>query len=306
MFVPSRGIRGGVLAVATIFLATLAQPPTATGADSASSRRAAMSQVFIVQGVPQTNVSVTIDGKAVLSDLPAKAVSSPLALARGSHSVTFESRGGWKISSTFSIKARSVDVVLHWPADKTDTPEVTVYDNDLKPLAVDKARLSIAHTAVVPPADVRVDRKVLFANIANGEFVSADVPAGTYSVDIVPAGESGTALFGPVDLPVKANSLTRVFAIGQPKDNSMDAIVQNLPLRTTGSPAPDSVNAGSAGLAGALFGWTTGGQVNGSDQTGPTAAESVAGVVSLFVLVVFAGLMSIRVGRRSSRAPRGG
>lgn len=146
------------------------------------------------------------------------------------------------------MDARSVDIVLHWLADKKDTPEVTVFDNDLNPLAIKKARLTVAHTAVVPPADVRVDRKVLFANIANGEFVSADVPAGSYSVDVVPTGQTGHALFGPVTLPVTANNLTRVFAIGQPKDHSMDAIVQTLPLRTAGSPAPDLVGAGTAGL----------------------------------------------------------
>ena len=33
----------------------------------------------------------------------------------------------------------------------------------------DKAKLTVAHTAAVPPADIRVDGKVLFENVANGE-----------------------------------------------------------------------------------------------------------------------------------------
>lgn len=206
------------------------------------------SQVYVVQGVPGAEVDVTVDGKEAASQLGTGKILRPLELAGGRHSITFTS-ADWKVSSSFVVDTPSLDVVLHWPADVTRRPEVTVYANNLDPVARDKARVTIAHTAVVPPADVRVDQTVLFSNIANGEFVSSQVGAGTYSVDIVPTGESGDPLLGPLDVKVRARALTSVFAIGQPKDGSMSAVVQVLPLQSKGSPAPGEIDAGSAGLA---------------------------------------------------------
>lgn len=58
-------------------------------------------------------------------------------------------------------------------------------------------------------------------------------------------------MLGPVDLPVAAGALTRVFAIGAPRDGSMDAVVQVLPVPTTGSGAPATVDTGSAGFVNA-------------------------------------------------------
>ena len=73
----------------------------------------------------------------------------------------------------------------------------------------------------VPPADVRVNGKVFFANIANGESLNLVVPADTYAVDIVPAGASSPVVLGPLDLTVKGGSLNRVFAVGDPTSSSM-------------------------------------------------------------------------------------
>lgn len=219
---------------------------TAPMADAAH-RSAAKSQVYVIQGVPGSRVDVTVDGSTVGHKVAAKGIVGPLDLSRGRHSVTFTSPD-WKITSAFSVSRSSVDVVVHWPADITKVPEVTVFNNNVKPVPIGKGRVTIAHTAVVPPADLRVDHKVLFSNIANGEFVTADVPGTTYDVDIVPTGQKTDPLLGPVDLKVKPGALTRVFAIGQPKDGSMDVIVQVLPLATVGSRAPSVIEAGEAGL----------------------------------------------------------
>ena len=105
---------------------------------------------------------------------------------------------------------------------------------------------------MVPPADILADGTVLFSNIANGEFVTAEVPAETYNVAVVPTGQKTDPLLGPLDLPVEAGQLTRVFAIGEPENGSMDAVVQVLPVGKAGSPAPDSVDAGEAGLVAGL------------------------------------------------------
>ena len=231
-----------VLATASVGSAAPEQAPIRPAQAAPGSTSA-----YLVQGVPGTAVDVTLDGKSVKSDLAAKGIVGPMNLAAGSHTVEFAA-ADWKVESSFDTDGGSIDVVLHWPADKAAKPDVTVFDNDLRPIASTKGRLTVAHTAIVPPADVRVDEKVLFSNIANGEFVTANVPATSYSVDIVPTGLMSNPVFGPVTLPVEAGQLTRVFAIGEPAVQSMDAIVQTIPLKDTGSRAPDTVNAGGAGL----------------------------------------------------------
>jgi len=226
-----------LLATVAALLSTFLVGGTATANDATST--------YVVQGVPGIQVDVTVDGKPVQSGVAPKQVLGPLSLSPGHHTVAFHS-ADWDVSTSVQVSG-SQDVVLHWPADAVDKPVVTVFVNDVKPVGSGKGRLSVAHTAVVPPADITADGKTLFTNIANGEFVNAVVPATTYSVAVVPTG-GGSPLLGPVDLPVKAGALTRVFAIGAPRNGSMDAVVQVLALPTTGGGTPASVDTGSAGL----------------------------------------------------------
>ncbi|MEJ7706388.1 MAG: DUF4397 domain-containing protein [Nocardioidaceae bacterium] len=241
------------LAALALVAATVLTPSYAVAdrGDSVKDGSAApRSEVYVIQGLPGSTVDVILDGKSLRTGVKPKAILGPLGLSRGEHTIDFEA-DNWSISSSFDVSRASTDVVLHWPADVTAKPEVTVFDNAVAAIAPDKGRLTVAHTAVVPPADVRVNGKVLFANIANGEFVTAEVSAESYSVAIVPTGQVGPALLGPVKLPVAEGKLTRVFAIGEPRNGSMDAVVQTLPLPQSGSQAPNSVPAGEAGLVAA-------------------------------------------------------
>jgi hypothetical protein len=205
----------------------------------------------------------------------------------------------------FQVDHSSMDVVLHWPADKTAKPVVTVYTNDLRPVPADTGRITVAHTAVVPPADVRVDGKVVFANIANGEFITAEVPAGTYSVDIVPTGQHGNPVFGPVDLPVKADALTRVFAVGAPKNNGMDAVVQTFPLQQKGSPRPTQVDAGAAGLVSPGMAVGLVGDQDNARGSGRWVDPSLvlAGIATVLLVTGGAGFAAVRPRRRDATGP---
>lgn len=273
------------LALAVVAALALTSPIASPSASAAG----ATSEVFIVQGVPESEVEVEVDDSVVESSVRAGSVVGPLVLASGQHTVTFTS-GDWTVTTSFEASGPSIDVVLHWPADPAQQPATTVFTNDVEPVAAGKGRLTVAHTAVVPPADVRVDGKVLFANIANGEFVTSDVPADTYPVDIVPTG--GTSpLLGPVDLDVKAGALTRVFAIGQPRAGSMDAVVQVVSLDRGGSAAPTSVAAGSAGL------------VAPGRSDAPRAPRQVVATIGVLTAVLM-GAAVVVVGDRRRRAAR--
>ncbi len=109
--------------------------------------------------------------------------------------------------------------------------------------------MTVAHTAAVPPADIRVDGKVLFANVANGESLNLVVPAGSYSVDIVPTGASSPVVFGPVNLAVQGGSLNRVYAVGDPSAKTMNVAVHVIALSDSGSAQPTMINTGTGGSA---------------------------------------------------------
>ncbi|MGA9747432.1 MAG: DUF4397 domain-containing protein [Nocardioides sp.] len=261
-----------VTAVVVLTLATATGPLAQAAAPSAAKPPTSLS--YVVQGVPAADVDVSVDGESVARSVGPKEVVPLDDLAPGEHTVSF-STADWTVESTFDSGGGSQDVVLHWPADASNEPVVTTFANDVDPVSSGEGRLTVAHTAVVPPADILANGDTLFTNIANGEFVTAEVPSDTYKVAVVPTG-GGDPLLGPVDLPVADGSLTRVFAIGAPRGGSMDAVVQVIPLRSTGS-APTSVNTGSAGLV---------------DPSGPTGGLPV-GLLSVLG-VVLAGAFALR------------
>ncbi len=208
-------------------------------------------RVFIVQALPGDVVSIEVDGDEPTTGVATKDIVGPLELAPGQHELSVQSEGDddWMLETTIQVAAgRTVDVVVHRPAAPDGDPVVTVYRLPLEPVAPDKGRLLLAHTATVPPADVRVDGAVAFANIANGEFVDAEVPTGEHSAEIVPTGRSGPALLGPLPVEITPKTLLSVYAIGRPEDNSMDVIVHQLPVSQRGSVSPDDIETGSAGL----------------------------------------------------------
>jgi len=75
------------------------------------------------------------------------------------------------------------------------------------------------------------------------------VPAGTYSVDIVPTGETTPVVFGPVNLTVQGGSLNRVYAVGDPAASTMNVAVHVLTLPDSGSATPTMVDTGTGGYA---------------------------------------------------------
>jgi len=282
-------VHGPALLLLALCLSGITSPGVA---DASALPAKPASKVYVVAGVLDP-VDVSLDGETLERNVAPKTVLGPLSLAPGDHEITFTAES-WSAASTFAVDAPSVDVVVHRPADAAADPTVTVFTNDVSPIDADKARLTVAHTAVVPPADVRVSGKVLFANIANGEFVTAEVPAQTYAVDIVPTGED-TPVFGPVDLAVETGALNRVFAIGQPEGGGMDAIVQVIPLPTTGADPPESVDAGSVGLVDPAYV-----PERPADDAGPS------GVLVLLTGILGAGLVlgGLAVRRRRNHATR--
>jgi len=208
--------------------------------------------VVVVQAVPGAEVTVSIDGKSVEHKADVGSLSEPLPLAAGAHDLVFTGvPGSGRVTTRVDVKSGSnTDVVLHLPASVNGDPVVSTYRTPMSPIGPDKARVLLAHTATVAPADVRVDGKVVFTNIANGEYADADVPAGPHRVALLPTGTTSDPILGPLTVTLQPRTVTMVYAVGNPSNGSMDAITHTLPLRADGSVQPRSMDTGSAGLAG--------------------------------------------------------
>lgn len=262
---------------------------TAAPAATAVSASPQTGELFVIQGLLGTTLDITVDGSSVADNAAAKDVVGPVTLPPGDHTLNATGAGGTATAS-FTVKAgESLDVVVHRQVDPTKPPLVTSFPNDLSPVGAGKGRVSVTHTAAVGPADIRVDGKVAFANVANGESLNLVVPATSYSVDIVPTATTGPVVFGPATLPVKETALTRVFAIGVAADRTMDAVIQVLPLPQRGSSVPPSaVQAGTGG------------------QVAPLTATPERSAVDLFLMGIafLAACAAVVALRRGGRPPR--
>jgi len=240
-----RFVVAGAFLVLCLLMAAFAVPPAQAGNTA---------QVFFVQGLPGHAIDIAVNGKSVAQQVASSKIVGPITVTAGMPTVTISDSSGVVVEKLVKIGAgASVDIVMHRPADPNGKPVLTWFINDLSAVPAGKASLTVAHTAVVGPADVRVNGKVLFSNIANGESLHLIVPAGTYTVEIVPAGADGPVVLGPAKLVVKAHTLTRVFAIGDPNAKTMNVAVQVLaPGAGNGSPVPQLVDTGTGGQAAAL------------------------------------------------------
>ena len=219
------------------------------GLTAGPSYAANQATLYVVQGLPGQSVDVSVDGKTVAKGVKTAAVVGPFKVSPGSRRITFSDGGTTLLSRSFAVKARSSwDVVVHLPAGGT-SPTVTVFRNDTSTVPRGKAELVVAHTATVPEADVRVNGKVLFSNIANGESLNLTVPVATYKVAITPTGKKSPVYLGPVSLTVKGGAVNRVYALGDPDNNTMNVAVHVLATGSSGSERPKKVDTGTGGEA---------------------------------------------------------
>jgi hypothetical protein len=211
-------------------------------------------QLTVVQAVPGEAYAVSIDGQDVRRDVAVDSLLGPFPLSPGQHRVQFtDGQGDVQVASTVKVSSgSSSDVVLHRPAQVNGSPVVNLYRTPQTPIAPGKARVLVAHTATVAPADVRVDGQVVFTDIANGEYATADVAAGTHSVALLPTGLTSHPILGPLPLTLKPGTVTMVYAVGRPGNGSMNVILHTTALTSNGVTAPAAIDTGISGRAGRI------------------------------------------------------
>lgn len=256
-------------------LASLALVPPGAAAPPPAS-------VTVVQAVPGTSIDVRIDGRPVASGASVGEVLGPFELTPGDHDISFAG-DAVAVDSTLQVASgEASDVVLHLPAEVGGEPVVNSYGAPMGAIGPGKARVLLAHTATVAPADVEVNGTTVFTNIANGEFADADVPEGTITVALLPSGTTKNPILGPLDVRLQAGTLSMIYAYGSPMDGSMKVIAHTLDLAPDGSVQPSRIATGSAGLA-------TGDVTTFGDGPGPTGIALLLaglGLLALIALVV--------------------
>jgi hypothetical protein len=213
---------------------------------------AAPTSIYVVQGLPGRTVSVSVDGETVAGDLAGGKVAGPFPVKRGTRTVTVAEGDETLVTSKVTLPAGSTsEVVVHLPASPTGDPMITRFGNNLEAVQSGRAAHSIAHVAAAGPIDIRVEKEVVTANVANGEYTYKVVPAGTRSVDVVQTGMA-KPLLGPFDLRLEADKMTWVFVIGVP-GRDLGLVRHVIALGDgEGSKRPADVRTGTGGQAAEL------------------------------------------------------
>ncbi|HXV61205.1 MAG TPA: DUF4397 domain-containing protein [Vicinamibacteria bacterium] len=163
-------------------------------------------------------VDVWVNGSVVLSNVPYQAVSDYLDLEAGEYRIQVTPAGSTSpivIDATLGLQAGSVYTVAAVGFLSSDTLSPLVLLDDLA--TGQGARLRFVHaSADTGPVDVAVaGGPVLFGNVTfqkASDYV--EVPAGTYDLEVRPAGSSTVALSIP-GVEVLGGTTYTVFAVGR-------------------------------------------------------------------------------------------
>jgi hypothetical protein len=241
-------MRRSIAAAGTAGLVALIATPMAA---ANATEGAGEATVSVLHGVPGLTVDVYANGEELIPDFEPGTLTDPLTLPAGTYDLQVFADGDTPDSADPAIEANGVQVpaganatvVAHLDAD--GNPTLTPFVNDTSATAPGEARLTVRHTAAAPAVDVRADGEVLFPGLTNPNEESGDVPAGTYSADVVLAGTEDVAI-GPADLDLAEGTSTIVYAWGSAEDGNLDLAVQTIDGLHS---APAGVPGGEAGLA---------------------------------------------------------
>jgi hypothetical protein len=275
----------GILTAASTLMGAFAL----SAAAPASAQQADTARVRVVHASPDAPaVDVYLNDAKAISSLAYKAASDFAAVPANSYAVKVTAAGGTDavISATLPLEAgKSYTVVA---VGQLANIAAQVFVDDTSDLASGKARLRVIHASPnTPGVDVAVTGgPVLINNLA---FPNAsdnlDVDAGTYNVEVRPAGTTTAALSAP-GLALEAGKYYTVIAaglLGGSPALELLPIVDTLAAQaSTTTPAPPMAEPTAMPVEAA-----------GMPQTG--AGENAFSLAVLALLLV-AGMLSVGAG----------
>lgn len=251
--------RSALFAGALLVPAALVAAP-AMAADDAT--------VSVLHAIPEGSGADVVDvyaGDALLIDNFTPGSLETLTVPAGSYDLGVYADGATPADSDAVLSAEGVEVPAGANAtvtanlDADGNPALNVYVNDISEVPAGDARLTVRHIAAAPAVDVRADGTAIVEGLVNPDEAVTDVPAGTYSADVVLAG-TDTVVLGPTDLDLAEGTNTIVYAWGS-------AEAGNLALAT-------QVITGLDGMPGGV-------PAGGGAESGNNAALIAAGLMTV-------------------------
>jgi hypothetical protein len=206
--------------------------------------------VTVVQALLGTEVDVWVDGQRQVAGLDATRLAAGLELPVGRHQFAFRVAGDDPDSPPLAVHDVDVEadvassVVVHLDAD--GKPTVSAFEDPIAGAAEPGAALlTVRHVGLGGPIDVRFGQQDVATGLAPGDEGSAEVPAGSGTVDVRFAGGARIA---PVEVSLSEGSSSVVYVAGSPEDGSATVLVQ---AAERGAPAPRTVPTGTPDVPGA-------------------------------------------------------
>lgn len=205
--------------------------------------------VYVVHGIPDTDVNVTAGGEVIIPDFTFGTIEA-LDLPAGTYPVGVQLTDGTEVypESDITVEAGGVYVAIaHLGEDGNPAGGLLVEAVDTSAIAAGEARLTAYHVAAAPTVDILTGDTVLFDGVSNGQSGGIDVPADTYPVTIAADADNSVVAFEG-DVPLAEGANTLVFAVGSLEGGSFQPLVQAV---SGLGESPEGVPSGE-GAAGAL------------------------------------------------------
>ena len=211
------------LGLALLMALALAAPALAQGADDAHVRVAHLSP-------DAPNVDVYVNGEPALTDVPYTTISEYLPLPAGTQQVTVYATGDTTtpvIDTPVELAAGGAYTVAAVGLLADESLTAQVYEDDLSAPAEGNSKVRVVHASPdAGPVDI-VPRGG-DALVSGLEFPSAspyaEVPAGTYTLDVNAAGTDQTALTVP-DAALASGANYSAFAVGTVYADSLQVLL---------------------------------------------------------------------------------
>jgi LPXTG-motif cell wall-anchored protein len=280
-----------VLGLALLLALALAAPAFAQGGEA---------QVRVAHLAPDApNVDVYVNGEPVLTDVAYTTISDYLPLPAGTQQVTVYATGDTStpvIDTPVEVAAGGAYTIAAVGLVADGSLTAQVYEDDLRAPSAGNAKVRVVHASpdagpvdVVPRGGDPLVEGLTFPDAT--PYV--EVPEGTYTLDVNPAGTTDTVLTVP-DVALADGAVYSAFAVGTVFADSLQVLlVQD--NAAGGAAAP----AGASASAGASAGASASASATASTSASPSASArplpDTGGSTSLPLTAAFA-LMGCGIG----------
>jgi hypothetical protein len=179
---------------------------------------AADTSLNVVHGIPGVDVNVCVNGEVAIADFNPGETVVGVSLPAGSYDFAIvavtdgcEDEPILGANDVTLEGGRNYTAVAHLLAD--GSPTISLFRNNVRPVASGFARLTVRHTAAAPEVDVFANGARILTDVSNGASATLRVPSGIYAAWAALAG-GWRPVIGPEVLRLRAGNAYQVYAWG--------------------------------------------------------------------------------------------